>query len=474
MPRNGPVPASYAQQRLWFMYHAEAGSSAYHIPFAFRLGGDLNVPALESALGEIVRRHETLRTVFSVSADQVVQVVQPNADWRLSLIDLTSFQASDQDALLAGTARSESLRTFDLAHGPLMRLRAFRLTSDEHAVLCQMHHLVSDGWSVGVLVREIVALYGAFSRGLPARLSEPAIQYADFAIWQRSWLRGEVFDKEIEYWRHQLNGVPPVSKLPYEGERPDRVSDLAGLKTVSLGRELSARIGDLGHAQGATLFMVLLAGFNTLLHHTTGETDLVVGTDVANRNRSETENLIGFFINQLAIRVDLQGNPTLREILARVRKTTLNAFLHQDMPFDRLVEALNPQRHPGLHPFFQVKFVLQNAPVHQLEAPGLTLSALPGDTETTKLDLQLNMWEEDASLEGILLYKRELFDPGTMAGFLRQLKHTLGLFADDPDLSLDRVGDILRERDRQYREEQAAALRTSRIEKFKSLLGTPT
>jgi hypothetical protein len=432
--RGGHLPASFAQARLWFLDQWEPGSPAYNIAAAVRLAGPLFAPALARALNEIVRRHEALRTRFAAVDGQPVQVIAPRLEVPLPVVDLGALPESEREPEARRRAREEALRPFDLAHGPLLRASLLRLGDREHVVLLTMHHIVADGWSMGVLVRELRELYEAFRRGLPSPLPELSIQYADYAAWQRRWLRGQVLRDQLAYWRGQLAGVPPL-ELPTDRPRPAAPSRRGGERRAVLPAALAGRVRALALQEGATPFVVLLAAFQALLHRYSGQDDFAVGTPIAGRTRSEVEGLIGLFINTLVLRADLSGGPTFRELVRRARRTALGAFAHQDVPFEQLVGALQPERGPGLSPFFQVMFVLQNAPLPEMSAPGLTLTPLEVDAETAKFDLTLVLAEGPgpAGLRASAQFDADLFDPPTIERLLGHFRTLLEGALAEPD-----------------------------------------
>src|SRR6185436_10355259 len=405
-PRDRPLVLSFAQQRLWFLDQLEPGSPVYNLPAAIELTGRLDVPALAAAFGEVVRRHEALRTTFSFVEGEPAQVVAEPAAFALPLVDLQGLpRPGNVEAESRRLAAAEARRPFDLGDprgGLMLRATLLRQGAERHTILLTMHHVASDGWSMGVLVREIGALYAAFAAGQPSPLPELTVQYSDFAVWQRSWLHGEVLEQEVAFWRRELAGLPPLLDLPTDRPRPARRSSRGASWPVRLPADLTRRMAALARREGATLFMVLLAGFQALLARAGGQDDLAVGSPVAGRNRAEIEGLIGFFVNTLVLRGDLSGHraggPSFRELLGRARKRALAAYLHQDVPFEKLVEELSPQRSLAHTPLFQVMLALQNAPVESLEIRDLRLRPVGGDGRMARFDLSLLLGEHDGEL----------------------------------------------------------------------------
>ncbi|HEV7519446.1 MAG TPA: condensation domain-containing protein, partial [Thermoanaerobaculia bacterium] len=418
-PRGGPLPLSFSQERLWFLDQLDPGSAAYNLPVALWLRGWLDAAALAASCQEIVRRHESLRTTFAMleGGDGVpVQVIAATSATSLAIprIDLRGLPAGDRESELRRLVLAEAGRPFDLAHGPLLRVTLVRLAVGEHAALMTLHHIVSDGWSIEVLIRELSALYGSGLAGRPSPLPELALQYPDFAHWQRDYLSGEVLAGELAYWREALSGVATLD-LPVDRPRPPMRRGHGAICRFSLPAEWTGDLERVARAAGGTLFMTLLAGLTALLSRYTGQEDVAVGSPVANRTRREIEGLIGFFVNTLVLRTGCSGDPVFRDLVAAVRRTALSAYEHQDVPFERVVEELSPERDPSRSPLFQVMLVLQNAGRGSLKLPGLTLEPMTLDGATAKFDLTLSLGEGPAGLSGTWEYDRDLFEAATIA-----------------------------------------------------------
>ncbi len=413
-PERNSLPLSFAQQRLWFLDQLEGESAIYNVPAAVRLEGSLQVTALEQAIVEIGQRHEVLRTNFPMVNGTTVQAIAPSLNISLPIVDLQSLPEFEQSTLVERLANEEAIRPFDLSNSPLLRVTLLRLGEKSHVLLVTMHHIVSDGWSIGIFIRELSALYKAFSTKAPSPLPELPIQYADFAVWQRQWLSGEVLETQLNYWKQQLAEAPPILELPSDRPRPTVQTFRGSIEGFELNPNLTRKLNTLSQQSGTTLFMILLAAFVTLLSRYSGQEDIVVGSPIANRHRREIESLIGFFVNTLVLRIDLKGNPSFSELLARVRQVALDAYAHQDLPFEHLVEALQPERSLSHSPLFQVMFVLQNAPMGKLELPGLVLTPLERSSVTAKFDLSLCMIESEQNLKGVWEYNTDLFESATI------------------------------------------------------------
>jgi amino acid adenylation domain-containing protein len=429
-----PLPLSFAQERLWFLDQLEPGSAAYNMPAALRLRGRLDVSALARSIAEVVRRHEALRTTFEIGADGApVQVIHAEERAQPGHVNLRALSPSERESRAREEAAREAQAPFDLKDGPLVRAKLLELGDEEHVLLFTTHHIVSDGWSVGVLVGELTALYAAFVSGKASPLLELAIQYADYAAWQRDWLRGEELERQASYWKKQMAGASVAIHLPTDRPRPPVQTFAGATLEMQLSKETSRRIDELSRKLGATPFMVLLAAFDVLLSRHSGQDDIVVGTPIANRNRMEIEGLIGFFVNTLAIRADLSGEPTFSELVARVKETTLDAYAQQDLPFEKLVDLLQVERDMSRNPLFQVMFVLQNAPRAELEMGGLALSPLAVASTVAKFDLRLDMSATPDGYVAAWEHNTDLFDLETIERMVAHFETLLEGALTDPD-----------------------------------------
>ena len=435
VPRDRKLPLSFAQQRLWFVQQLEPESAAYNIASAVRLKGPLSVTALEQTFNEIVRRHEALRTSFVEADGRPAQVISPRLLLKIPVVELSGLGEVARESVARQLVEEEARRAFRLCDAPLLRVKLLRLGGDEHLAVLTMHHIVSDGWSMGVLVREVAALYEAFSRGRPSPLAELSIQYADFAHWQRSWLTGDVLDRQLAYWRDQLRGVPALD-LPTDRPRPPARNYRGAREQFALNERLGAALAELSRRENVTLHMTLLAAFQTLLYRYTDQEDIAVGSAIANRNHPGIENLIGFFVNMLVLRTDLSGHPTFRELLSRVREVCLGAYAHQDVPFEKLVEELQPERDPARPPFFNVVFQSLNNPMPALEFSGLRVTPVEVRLGMPHFDLILSVAESRRGLVGTLEYNTDLFDPATARRMLEHFEALLEEVAQRPDRGL--------------------------------------
>jgi amino acid adenylation domain-containing protein len=433
------LPLSYAQERLWLLEQIEAAGSAYNEAAAVRLEGLFDEDAFAFAFGEVVRRHEALRTRFAVVDGSPVQVIEPPGRFGLAFEDLSDRPEEERQAAARRRAGEIAGEPFDLERGPLFRAHVLRLSGEEHLAVVVMHYIVSDGWSIAVLIREVGALYAAFSQGRPSPLPALPIQYADYALWQRGWLQGETLERQVGYWRERLAGAPAALDLPTDRARPAVQSYRGASLPFALSSKLSAGLVDLSRREGCTLYMVLLAAFTVVLSRWSGQSDLVVGTPTAGRTHRATEGLIGLFTNMLALRTDLSGDPPFRELLQRVKETALGAYAHQDLPFEKLVAELQPVRDLSRQPIFQVLFALQNMPRETLQLPGLRLSRMGGEHVTAKFDLSLYLEEVDAELRGQLEYATDLFDASTIERLGGHFERLLEGIVAAPDARLSEL-----------------------------------
>ncbi|HEX3530471.1 MAG TPA: amino acid adenylation domain-containing protein, partial [Thermoanaerobaculia bacterium] len=428
------MPLSFAQERLWFLDRLQPGNTAYNIPLALAARGDARPAALAAALGGMVRRHEVLRTTFGLRGGRAVQVITPPSPWMLPLVDLAALPARDRAAEASRLATQEAGRPFDLERGPVLRTTLLRLAPSEHALLLNVHHIAADGWSLGVMTAEIAALYRAAAAGSspqPSSLPPFSVQYADFAVWQRAWLQGEALERQLSYWRQRLAGAPALD-LPLDRPRPAAASSRGATFAFPLGATMTSGLAGFARGCDATLFMVLLAAFQALLGRTTRQDDLLVGSPIANRNRVEVEPLIGFFVNTLVLRADLAADPAFRELVAQARRTALDGYSHQDLPFERLVEELRPERRLAQNPLIQVMCAVQNAPLREAEVPGLAFVLMAFDFPAARFDLELMFWEREEGLTGQLTYSTDLFDAATMRRLTGHFAALLGAALDDP------------------------------------------
>jgi amino acid adenylation domain-containing protein len=436
--REGALPVSFAQHRFWFLSQLEPESPVNNTPLAVRLTGRLNLRALERTFNELVRRHEILRTTFDAIDGQPVQVIAPALSVALPLRDLSALPETEREVEARSMMQTEACRPFDLMTGPLLRVALLRLGAQEHIALLTLHHIIMDGWSMGLLIREMATLYQAFDANLESPLPELSIQYADFAVWQQAWLRGEVLERELAYWKAQLAGVPLLA-LPTDKPRPPFQTFAGTTEAFTLSPELSQGLRALSRQHGATVFMILLAAFQILLQRYTGQDDIVVGTSIANRNRFETEQLLGCFFNHLALRTDLSGNPTFRELLRRVRDITFEAYAHQDPPFEKVLEALQTKRSTSHAPLFQVALVFQNTPSGVLEVPGLSFSSLPSANPFAKFDLNLVIEQQPDGFHGTWEYKTDLFHASTIRRMINHFRILLTRIVENPELEIERI-----------------------------------
>ena len=436
--KDGELPLSFAQQRLWFLDQLQPNSALYNIPMVLRLQGSLNQGALERSLRSICDRHEVLRTNFVTIDGQPTQVIQTTKE-KISVVDLQSLPSHEQEERTQQLKQEQTSQPFDLAQESLIRATLVVLSETEHLLLVCMHHIISDGWSIEVFIHELTSLYNAYAQNQPANLAPLPIQYADFAIWQRQWLQGDVLQTQLNYWQNQLADAPALLSLPTDHPRPAVQSFVGAYQEFSLSPALSQALTELSRQQGATLFMTLLAAFDALLYRYTGSSDILVGTPIANRNRGEIEGLIGFFVNTLVLRTDLADNPSFSQLLTRVREVAMDAYAHQDLPFEMLVEALQPERDLSHTPLFQVAFVLQNTPKSEIAMTGLTVTDLPLENTTAKFDLTLAMVHTDNALNGVWEYNTDLFDSGTIERLAGHFVNLLAGIVANPQAQISQL-----------------------------------
>jgi amino acid adenylation domain-containing protein len=432
-------PLSFAQQRLWFLDRLHPDSSSYNLAFGVRLSGVLDITALEKTLNEIVRRHETLRTSFTVVEDRSLQVIAPALTLDLPVVNLQGISEVDRENEISRLAEEETRKPFNLSQAPLLRATLLRSSQTEYVLLLTMHHIISDAWSIAILIQEVATLYAAFSSGKLSPLPELTIQYADFAVWQRQQLQNQEWEAQLAYWQQQLENCPPVLQLPTDRPRPAVQTFRGATQSFSLSSELSQAIASLSRQAEVTLFMTLLAAFKTLLYRYTSQEDILVGSPIANRHRAETNDLIGFFVNTLVLRTDLSGNPSFWELLKRVKECTLSAYAHQDLPFEYLVEKLQPDRDLSHNPLFQVSFGLQNVPTDKLELPGLAIDYLKLESQTANFDLSLDIYETESGIAGVIEYSTDLFDAATISRMVGHFINLLSAITANPQQPISQL-----------------------------------
>ncbi len=432
MPRTARLPLTFAQERIWFIDQIAPGNVAYNDTMGLALDGDLDPRLLELSLAEVVRRHEILRTSFPDAGGSPNQEIHAAITLPLELIDLSEVEGEEREQAVRDLAVASGQRPFDLQRGPLLRTSLLRLSQRRHVLLLTIHHIVSDGWSLGVMINEVAQIYRAMIAGRPSHLPPLAIQYADFAQWQREWLRDARLETLLAYWRERLAGAPHVLELPLDHPRSPEERFMGSVEEIDIDESVTSAFRMLARSNDVTLFMALLAAFKTLILRYTGSDDVIVGTDVANRNRRETEPLIGFFTNQLVLRTDISGDPTFIELLSRVREVTLGAYDHQDLPFSRLVEELQPQRDLSRNPLFQIAFTLQDAPPLHLDLDDLRWHHLSFDTGISRVDFEFNLHETPRGITGRAVYNSDLFKPATIRRMLEQYALLLREISERP------------------------------------------
>lgn len=450
--RGRPTLLSYAQQRLWLVHQLDPESYLFNVPRGLRLRGALNIPALERGLSEIVRRHEVLRTVFAGEADSLEQVVLP-----VTPIELPVSEIAAEDAVREAIA--EFRKPFDLARGPMLRARLWRVGEDDHILLIVLHHIVSDAWTAAILFEELSALYGG------GTLAELPAQYADYAAWQREYLSGERLRSEIAWWVRNLEGAPAALRLPLDMPRPMKETSPGAMEVASLPLPLLKSVRDLSRQESATLYMTLLAAYSVLLARYSGQDDIVTGTDFSTRTNVETEKMIGFFINLLPIRVRVTGNTTFRELVGMAKQAALDAYAHPDLPFERLVEELKPERVPSRHPVVQVLLVMQNIPRAKREMEGLRVSDFEVPFNTSKFDLALFVEEKPDGLLGQWVYHADLFWPETIRKMAGHFETLLASAVALPDLPVKELA-MFSEAEQREREEEERKAKRSKLSKL--------
>ena len=437
--REQALPLSYAQQRLWFLDQLEPGSAFYNMPVSVELLGRLDLSALRQTFSALVERHESLRTVFTMDAGEAVQQIRNITDVPLPLVDLSGLAAPERLLQSQLLAQSESVKPFNLSTGPLLRVQVLKLEDERHHLLLSLHHIVSDAWSMGVLLREVASLYASYCMDESPQLMPLPVQYVDYAVWQREWLQGEVLEAQLGYWREQLSDCPSLLELPTDRVRPAIQSYRGSTHTLKLDRSLTESINTLSQAQGVTLFMTLLSGFSVLLSRYSHQEDVCIGSPIANRTRSELEGLIGFFVNTLVLRTDLSGDPSFEVLLDRVKSMTLGAYEHQDVPFEHLVDALSVERDMSRSPLFQVMFALQNAPMGSIASSDIEMRGLPVEGVISKFDLTLNVVEEESGLSCRFEYNTDLFDGLTIERLSVHFEQLLRGLVADPSSRISEV-----------------------------------
>ncbi|QLE48446.1 amino acid adenylation domain-containing protein [Nostoc sp. C057] len=430
--RSGDLPLSFAQQRMWFLYQLESQSPFYNEGLQLRVAGVLNVEALQQSINEIIRRHEILRTTFPAVDGKPVQVISPSLALAMPILDFQGIEESEVQQIVTKEAR----QPFDLSNGPLLRVTLLRLGSESHILVLIMHHIITDGWSMGIFIQELSTLYRGFTLNSPLLLAELPIQYADFAVWQRQWLTEEIQKQQLNYWKQQLADAPPLLELPTDKPRPAVQTFCGATQEFQIDQNLSKQIKTFSQQSGATLFHTLLAAFVVLMFRYSGQDDICIGSPIANRNRREIESLIGFFVNTLVLRNQIKGNPSFNEFLSQVRQVATSAYTHQDVPFEQVVEALQPERSLSYNPLFQVVFVLENFLLDTLELPDVTLTPQFVERGTSQFDLTLAVWETKAGLIGSWEYNSDLFEPDTIARMTSHFQTLLAAIIANPNQAI--------------------------------------
>lgn len=436
------VPLSFSQQRLWFIDQLYHGSSFYNIPSAFHLKGLLNITALKQSLNEILRRHEVWRTIFALINGELVQKIAAELTWELPIVNFEHLSGRNWEIEVKQLAAESAKKPFNLAKGPLVRANLLCLGEEEHILLLTMHHIITDGWSTGVFLEELTTLYAAFSTNQPSPLPELPIQYADFAVWQRDRLQGTLLKTQLNYWKQQLSGELPILHLPTDRPHPATTTFIGAKEYFTFPKNLTDALNQLSQQEDATLFMTLLAGFNVLLYHYTHQEDILIGSPIANRNRAELEGMLGLFVNTLVLRNHLSGDRSFQELLHQVREVTLDAYAHQDLPFEMLVEELQPERDLSRNPLYEVMFVLQNTPISAQEVSGLTLRTFEFDSGTAQLDIFLSMSESQQGLTGVLEYNTDIFDSTTITRLINNFQTLLESIVALPEQQISKLSPL--------------------------------
>ncbi|MEB3219808.1 MAG: amino acid adenylation domain-containing protein [Nostocales cyanobacterium 94392] len=444
---------SFAQQRLWFIEQFEKSDSLYNLPFALHLKGLLNLTALKRTLNEIVQRHEVLRANFKSRKGQPFQIIRPTLILSLPIINLENLKQVDRENELQRLVNEEGSGCFNLSEDPLLRCRIFKLDEEEYVLTLIMHHIISDGWSMRVIVDEVTALYKAFCQNQASPLLELPIQYSDFAFWQQQLLRQGKLDTQIQYWKQQLAGAKTVIKLPTDKPRTQLQSSRGAIYSFALSSNLSHSLKILSQKQDVTMFMTLVTAYNVLLYYYTNQEDILVGTPISNRNQSETESLIGLFVNTLVLRTNLSNNPSFQQLLQQTREVALGAYANQDLPFEKLVTELQPERRPNQSPLFQVWFVIHNVPISKLDLPGLKINVLEAESlmeqRNVRHDLNLDISETSDGIKGFFEYKIDLFNTTTIAQMAKLFEIVLEIVVKQPDIQLKELIELLNESQKQ-------------------------
>ena len=462
-----PCAPSFAQQRLWFLDQLKQDRALYNISQAFRLKGRADVGLLQKTLTAIVARHESLRTSFTILDGQPVQIIDADVSSSLTVVDLSGLDEAIREAIVQRHVAEENARPFDLSVSPLLRAMLLRISAAEYVLVLTLHHIIADAWSLEVLTRELVLLYDSFYKREPLSLPPLPIQYADYAVWQREQLQGALLEQQLEYWKRQLTGAPPLN-LTRDRPRPTTPGFRGADESITLPADLFNQLQELNRFEGVTMFITVLAAFYVLLYKCTRQDDIVVTSSVAGRNRLETEHLIGCFINTLALRAKLKGNPSFRELLDRVRLTALGAYTHQDIPFEKVIAELSPTRSPDNPPFVQIMIGMQNSQQSTAELNGLELSPIHVDDPVARCDLYLSLVEAQQTLTASLAYDVELFSAVTIARMLRQLEAILRHITTNPDVSLHALIEMLAEDDRQQRVGKEKEFRDASTQRLKA------